>query len=186
MKYFQLFVFIFTIILASCNNQDKQILSRIDKMEKELKSEIDSLKNELQTKQNQIDSLLNLTKSKQSNLNIPLFIGKSKDFVKEFWSSRVSVEYFKEGIYDDTRNEFFSIMTKSIGMPLFAATFKNGKCIEHTTKINYSDISIMQTRLKNGGYKYDGNKKWTYDSANHYWFIDNPYGSEYFLKCKLK
>ena len=178
--------------IISCKNQDKEVISRIEKIETEMKSQIDSLKFQLKQKQTQIDSLSNSVKKTKttenfSELEIPFFIGKSKKFIRDFWSTKISIEYFDEGIYDDTKEEYFSIMVGSVGMPEFAASFKNGICNEHSTKIYRKDISIMQARLMQAGYKYDESCKcWKLPLVNHIWTINGPYGYDYNIKCTKK
>ena len=55
MKLFKkIFTLLIFAIIVSCNNQDKQVNSRLDKIESEMKSQIDSLKNQLQEMINQL------------------------------------------------------------------------------------------------------------------------------------
>lgn len=187
MKLFKkIFTLLIFAIIVSCNNQDKQVNSRLDKIESEMKSQIDSLKNQLQEKQSQIDSLSKSEKENSSSLDIPFFIGKTKQEIRDFWSTRVSVEYFHEGIWDDTKQEYFTIMRGDFGVADFAATFKKGLCIEHSTKIFWKDISIIQAKLKKAGYNYENSCKcWTLPNGNHTWTI-SPNGTEYSLKCLQK
>lgn len=111
------------------------------------------------------------------------FIGKSKDQVRDFWETKVSVQYMDEGKYDDTGEEYFDIMAGNVGQPIFSATFSGGKCTEHSTKIDAPDISVYQARLKKQGFSYDKVKDhWKKSGAGYVWKIDQDAGG-YSLVC---
>ena len=79
-------------------------------------------------------------------------------------------------------------MVGNVGAPEFSATFDNKElCKSHATKIDYSDISVMQARLKNAGYTYNENCKcWTLAGQNHTWTITGPFEKNYEIECKRK
>jgi len=112
------------------------------------------------------------------------FIGQTKKQVRDYWETQVSTEYMDEGKWDDTGDEYFTIMSGNIGAPAFSATFKNGKCSEQSSSIQYSDISVFQARLKKTGFIYNKEKNtWSKKGTPYYWQITNNSGN-YSLECK--
>ncbi len=150
---------------------------------------IDSLSTQLDVFVNELDSLL-ATKQIESKpkLAIPMFIGKSMKYIKDFWATKISNEYFGEGVYSDTKESYFRIMVESVGQPDFVAIFgSDGLCTEHTTKIGHSDITIMQARLMKAGYKHSTSCKcWKLSGANHLWTITDSPGTGFELTCRRK
>lgn len=153
-------------------------------------SKIDSLANVILIQQKKIEQLDSITKkavldkkSAAEILDIPMFIGKSISQVRDYWSVRVSSDYFSEGIYDDTREKYFSISEVSAGAPLFSASFKGGKCREHQTMLSDNEYSVMIAKLKQAGYIFSDKKDaWIKEGIAHKWRFER-YGYNNFLKC---
>ena len=182
------------IIISSCDNNNEEILSRVVNLEvakDTFQYQVDSLENELKYIHGTIDSLLvtkqieSKTESKvesRPKLELAMFIGKSMKYISDFWATKISTEYFNES------EKSFSVMVESVGMPDFIALFgSNGLCNEHTAKIGYSDISVMQARLMKAGYKHDKSCNcWKLSGVNHVWKIEGPYGTYYQFTCSKK
>lgn len=165
--------------MMSCGN----INDRIEAIEADKQTQIDSLKKQVLENQQQIKNILLLIKN-ISALDIPFFIDMTRDEVREFWSTKVSIVYFHEGKYDDTNQDFFNINFGRSGIPNFSATFTNGKCNFHTSRINFEDISIMQAKLKKAGYNlYKDESVWKLPGGDHQWSIRQS-GNFYFIDCK--
>lgn len=168
------------VIFTSCNSKTK------DNQD----SKIDSLANVIIKQQRKLDQLDSITKKTASDkkaaaeiLDIPMFIGKTIGQVRDYWSVRVSSDYFSEGIYDDTGEKYFSISEVSAGSPLFAATFRGGKCREHQTMLSDNEYSVMIAKLKQAGYIFNDKKDaWVKEGIAHKWRFER-YGYNNFLKC---
>lgn len=120
---------------------------------------------------------------KQLEIGFVNFIGKDKEYIRNFWADKVSSDYFSEGRWNGDGDEFFNIMVADAGTPDFSASFKNGLCYEHTYKLPRRDISIVEARLKNAGYEKFKNR-WTKKGLNDGWTIkpDVEY-DEYLIEC---
>lgn len=83
-----------------------------------------------------------------------IFIDQTKEQIKKFWSTKVSSNYFSDGVCeDDSSLNYFSIEMN--GCNLFKSIFINNKCISHSISINTDDVSVMIARLKENGYTYN-------------------------------
>jgi hypothetical protein len=200
MKYNIVLLF-FAMIFYSCNNEEQintlkelqrlkeskftQKLDSIEEINSKLNIKIDSLENSI--KEERIKKKPKKSNQTSSNLEIPFFIGKTMKQVKDFWSTRISIQFFSEGTYDNSEIQYFDIMVSNIGTPLFNAHFENGKCYEHSTEIGFSDISVMQAKLMKGGYTYSNSCEcWTITNSNHYWKIKDITGDNFLLYCVVK
>ncbi len=114
-----------------------------------------------------------------------LFIGKTKQQVIDYWSTRVSDDYFQEGKWDDTNEEYFSIMKGNIGNPDFSATFDaKGRCNTHSMLVSDSNLSIMRARLKKMGYTYSEKIGGYIDVKKRYIWIFEPVMAGTYLTCR--
>jgi len=167
-----------SVILVSCNNNEKLI---------SLQKQIDSLKIEIKNIKQITSSSLKQTESNPKS-EITVFIGKPMKYIKDFWATKITTEYFHEGVYTASHQKYFCIMTGDAGKPSFNASFSNdGLCVDHMTKIQFSDISVMKARLKNSGYVYDKtNDCWNLQGANYSWTITGPFGEDYEFTCTKK
>jgi hypothetical protein len=128
------------------------------------------------------------TKTEQPGIGFVNFIGKNKEYIRNFWADKISSDFFSEGRWNGDGDEFFIIMVADAGTPDFSATFKNGLCYEHTYKLPRRDVSIVEARLKNAGYVYnESENSWNKKGLNDYWTIkpDVEY-DEYLIECKRK
>ena len=114
------------------------------------------------------------------------FIGQTKAQIKDYWSTRVSEDYFKEGKWDNTQEEYFMIQ-KSVGLSDFDATFDvNGKCKYHSMLIKLRDVSVMKARLGKMEYNYNEKLDGYLDAKKKYiWKFIEAAGGNVFLECRI-
>jgi TonB family protein len=83
---------------------------------------------------------------------VNIFIGQSRTKIIDYWSTKISNEYFKTWDEDGA----FTIMYDDSFTPNFIAYFdKNNICISHTTLIKENNISIVNAKIKKAGFIYD-------------------------------
>jgi len=189
MKKLTIITLLAIVMMAGCKAKDPKDQAKLDSLLTVTAMQIDSLIDIINMQQDSIAKLDSLLKPKNdNNLDIPIFIGWTAKQIRNYWSKRISEEYFEEGTYDDASHEpFFMIAHKAIGKPDFSATFdKNGKCKEHMTNLNFDEVHIQQGKLIKAGYKFsDDCQCWQLPGANHYWTVENFYG-EFEFRCKRK
>ena len=77
------------------------------------------------------------------------FIGKTFEQVNEYWSGKISDEYFKE------LGTTFLIMDGNVGASQFSARFKDDKCYEQDIQLTHKTYSVFLAKLKQDGFFYD-------------------------------
>ncbi len=153
----------------SKNNEQKKIDSLatvINKLKKEKK--LDSLKKDSLRKDSIHKDTIKKKSANASTLTIPFFINWTSQQISNYWSTRVSSDYFFE------EKNIFGIQVENPGSILFMATFdNNGLCKEHYTLIGMDDFSVMKARLMKAGYIYYKDCDcWKLSGANHFWTIE--------------
>ncbi len=172
--------------ISKLERQIASVNSQIDS----LRRGVDSLKAQLHTNKDSNKKFVSnlITALETPTLTIPVFINQRMDQIKKYWETRVSVQYFDEGTFTGSDKKFFSIMYGDIGTPEFSASFDSrGLCESHSTKLDYSDISVMQAKLRNAGFTYaSGCNCWTKSGQNMSWSIVESFGQHYTLECTRK
>ncbi|HZY82862.1 MAG TPA: hypothetical protein VFE50_25255 [Cyclobacteriaceae bacterium] len=183
------------LVVTSCHS-DNESAQRILKLEEivatmslridSLMIAVDSLK--LQSMRNENTAVARSKSTVESStLTPPLFINQTVDQIKKYWETRISVQYFDEGTFTGSDKKYFDIMYGNIGTPEFTSSFdESGLCESHATKIAFSDISVVQAKLRNAGYSYsDAARVWTNARQQITWSI-LPEGKFYVLRCERK
>jgi hypothetical protein len=101
------------------------------------------------------------------------FVGLTKDKVKDYWSTRISSEYYDEGTYTDHPDTEFFLICQKCGsgsyMTMnadFSADFKNNICISNSYGIKSQDLSVYIARINKAGYKWNEEKQGWIDAAH--------------------
>lgn len=95
-----------------------------------------------------------------------VFINKTKAQIKDYYSTRVSSDYFVEGIMENTKEPYFGISKDGMFFEFEAEFDKSGKCYTHQTKITEEEISIMHARVSKMGYRQNPKTLIYYNAAN--------------------
>ena len=105
--------------------------------------------------------------------------------VKDYWSDKISSECYDEGAAEND-GYYFDIMSfkcvengsPKMGTPDFVAHFdKKGKCYYSATKFKIGNGSIVDSKLKKLGFKFDSNKKLWVNPSVPYTFSTAPIAS---------
>lgn len=90
------------------------------------------------------------------------FVGQTKAQVKDYWSTRVSSDYYDEGTYNDHPDTDFFLICKECGsgsyMTMnadFSADFINNICISNSYAIKSKDLSVYIARINKAGFKWN-------------------------------
>lgn len=113
-------------------------------------------------------------------LNNKEFIGKTFDQIQDYWSTKISDEYFKE------IGNSFIIMEGNVGSSQFSANFENNRCVSQDIQLTSKNISIFLARIKKEGYVFDSKNDSYFNKTKKFnWKVENV-GNFYFATLSAR